>query len=167
MPLNAMRNMQVDYCVPAAGVAALLTELASTEASSSENGERAMSDETRDLVDPKELLKDPPPNERQIALSCPECGGSLYEEKSGDMAHFRCHVGHSFSPETLSETHKEALERALWAAVRTLNERVTMHRQFLRRERNAGEDLLFKRFEESVAAAERDVRLLREIIARV
>jgi BioD-like phosphotransacetylase family protein len=51
--------------------------------------------------------------------------------------------------------------------VRTLNERVTMHRQFLRRNRNPGEEVLFKRFEESVAAAERDVELLRDIISRV
>ena len=59
------------------------------------------------------------------------------------------------------------LERALWIAVRTLNERVTLHRQFLRRQRNVGEESIFRRFEESVAAAERDVELLREIIARL
>ena len=71
------------------------------------------------------------------------------------------------SPMALSQAHQEVLERALWTAVRTLNERVMVHRQFLRRTRNADENLLFKRFEESVAAAEHDVELLRDIIGRL
>jgi two-component system chemotaxis response regulator CheB len=167
MPMNAMQNVKVDYCISAAKLGALLTELAATEAPASDLGQRGMNEETRELVDPPDLIRDPPPNDRQIALSCPECGGALYEEKSGAMAHFMCHVGHSFSPESLSEIHKEALERALWQAMRTLNERITLHQQFIRRQRNAGEETLLKRFEDSLASAERDVELLRDIIARI
>lgn len=167
MPLNALRFVQADYCVRLAEISPLLVELASTEIASSETDGESMTESHNDMVDPPGLMKSPPPNEAQIAVVCPECGGALYEQKDGQMAHFICHVGHSFSPETLSETHKEVLERALWGAMRTLNERVVMHRQFLRRQRNAGEEALFKRFEESAASAERDVELLREIIARI
>jgi two-component system chemotaxis response regulator CheB len=167
MPLNAMRHLTVDHCLPLIGIAALLSKIASEESASDAVSSQDMKQERNDLVDGPELMKSPPPNETQISLSCPECNGSLYEQKEGEMAHFRCHIGHSFSPESLSEAHKEALERALWTAVRTLNERVTMHRQFLRRERNASEDALFRRFEESVKSAERDVELLHDIIARV
>jgi two-component system chemotaxis response regulator CheB len=167
MPLNAMRNMTVDHCLPLRDIAALLNKIASEESASAQVLAETARPERNDLVDPPEGMELPPPNETQIALACPECNGSLYEEKEGDMAHFRCHVGHSFSPMALSEAHKEVLERALWTAVRTLNERVMMHRQFLRRERNDAEEMLFKRFQESAAAAERDVELLREIIARV
>jgi two-component system chemotaxis response regulator CheB len=126
-----------------------------------------MKERQSDFIDPPERMKSPPPNDTQISLACPECNGSLYEQKEGEMAQFRCHIGHSFSAMSLSQAHKEVLERALWTAVRTLNERVMMHRQFLRRERNAAEEMLFKRFQESAAAAERDVGLLRDIIARV
>jgi two-component system chemotaxis response regulator CheB len=167
MPLNAMRNMTVDHCLPLAKIAALLTKIASDENGSSEVPSEAMNEEPSDLVDPPERMKSPPPNETQISLACPECDGALYEQKEGDIAHFRCHVGHSFSPMALSEAHKEVLERALWTAVRTLNERVMMHRQFLRRERNAAEEFLFRRFQESAAGAERDVELLRDIISRI
>jgi hypothetical protein len=48
-----------------------------------------------------------------------------------------------------------------------LNERVMMHRQFLRRERNGAEEFIFKRFQESAAGAERDIDLLRDIISRI
>jgi two-component system chemotaxis response regulator CheB len=167
MPVNAMRHMKVDHCLPLAEIAPLLSKIASDENGSGEYSSNTMKQEESDLVDPPGQLKSPPPNETQISLACPECNGSLYEQKEGDLVHFTCHVGHSFSPETLSQAHKEALERALWTAVRALNERVMVHRQFLRRERTAGEEILFKRFQESAAAAERDVELLREIIARV
>ena len=130
----------------------------------------ALPTEKEDAAD-RPLLGPPgqltPPNETQISLICLECGGALYEQKEGEIAHFICHISHSFSPKPLTEAHEEVLERALWIAVRTLNERVTLHRQFLRRQRNVGEESIFRRFEESVAAAERDVELLREIIARL
>jgi two-component system chemotaxis response regulator CheB len=167
MPLTAMRHLTVDHCLPLTGIAALLTKMASEESGSGEVSLQDMKEERNDLIDPPELLKSPPPNETQISLACPECNGSLYEQKEGDMAHFICHVGHAFSPQSLSEAHKEVLERALWTAVRTLNERVMMHRQFLRRERNGAEEILFKRFQESAAGAERDVELLRDIISRI
>ncbi|HEY4282986.1 MAG TPA: chemotaxis protein CheB [Chthoniobacterales bacterium] len=167
MPVNAMRHMQVDHCLPLEEIAPLLAKIATEKSAAGEHNGRGMKDARHDLVDPPRHMNSPPPNETQISLSCPECNGSLYEQKEGDMVHFMCHVGHSFSPESLTVAHKEALERALWTSVRTLNERVTMHRQFLRRNRSAGEDALFKRFEDSVAAAERDVNLLREIISRI
>lgn len=126
-----------------------------------------MREKKEEVVDGQTLKKAPPPNETQISMVCPDCGGALFESKSGGVAHFKCHVGHSYSPESLTEAHKEALEKALWTAMRTLNERITMHRQFLRRDRNAGEEQIFKRFEESANSAERDVQLLREIISRI
>jgi two-component system chemotaxis response regulator CheB len=167
MPLNAMLNLTVDHCLPLAQIAALLTKIASEESASGEVSSQGMNEERNDLIDPPQRMKSPPPNETQISLACPECNGTLYEQKEGEIAHFRCHVGHSFSPMTLSEAHKEVLERALWTALRTLNERVMMHRQFLRRERNAAEEMLFRRFQESAAGAERDVEILRDILSRI
>jgi len=59
--------------------------------------------------------------------------------------------------------HAEALESALWTAIRKLKERVVLHKESVeRRKRNKGEDELMARLEESVAAAENDLKLLRE-----
>ena len=73
-----------------------------------------------------------PPGD-QIPVTCPECNGPLYEAKDGQLAHFRCFVGHRFSPESLSEQHAEALERALWTAIRKLKERVVLHQELVER----------------------------------
>jgi len=42
------------------------------------------------------------------------------------LLQYRCHVGHSFSPEALVAGQHEATERALWVALRTLEERASM-----------------------------------------
>jgi two-component system chemotaxis response regulator CheB len=163
MPLNAIKNVRVDYCLPISEIAPLLGKLARGEAGETQSrveaGEMEMEQEG--------IVKDPPPSEKQISMACPECEGPLYETAEGQLAHFRCNVGHAFSPLSLSRAHSEALERALWVAVRTLNERVTLHRQMLKRERNQGEEALFRRLEERLQTTEHDVQLLRQIIERL
>jgi two-component system chemotaxis response regulator CheB len=78
MPLNAMRNVKADYCVPLSEIPALLVKLASLEVGESENIQNAKNVADRDLPDSPEVMKEPPPNQTQIALVCPECGGALY-----------------------------------------------------------------------------------------
>src|SRR5262245_39843143 len=93
--------------------------------------------------------------------------GPLYELKEGELSQFECFVGHRFSPESLGEEHAQALERALWTAVRKLKERVVLHENLLKHKRNRGENELFKRLEESVSMAKDDLKLLREILDRI
>jgi len=107
-----------------------------------------------------------PPGD-QIPLACPDCNGPLYEARDGQLVQFECFVGHRFSPESLSEQHTEALERALWTAIRKLKERVVLHRNLMERKRNKGEEELFKRLEESVTRAKNDLKLLREVSDRI
>jgi len=46
-------------------------------------------------------------------------------------------------PKSLSEQNAEALERALWTAIRKLKERVVPHKELVEsRKRNKGEDRL-------------------------
>jgi two-component system, chemotaxis family, protein-glutamate methylesterase/glutaminase len=164
MPQNALNMVDVDFCLPVRQIADVLVELANgkaTDVTESANGENVMEDHaTADRP-----TSEPPGN--QIPVACPECNGPLYEIKDGELAHFQCFVGHAFSPESLSEQHTEALERALWTAIRKLKERVVLHKQLAERKRNKGEEELLKRLEESVAASERDLKLLRDILERI
>lgn len=165
MPENALNMVDVDYCLPVKQIAKVLVQLA--------NGKATDTIETRH--DGAEMeqhasanqAKSEPPGE-QIPVSCPECNGPLYEVKEGELARFQCFVGHAFSPESLSEEHTEALERALWTAIRKLKERVMLHEQLIKRgKRNKGEDILRDRLEESVTRAEQDLKLLRDILDRI
>jgi two-component system chemotaxis response regulator CheB len=65
----------------------------------------------------------------QTAFTCPECGGVLWKKEPGDGTVLRCRVGHSYSEASYLDGQAEAIENALWSAIRALEERA----DFLRR----------------------------------
>lgn len=67
------------------------------------------------------------------AITCPECGGSLWEHDEQGLLRFKCHVGHAYSPDSLQVSQSQALEGALWAALRGLQERAELFRRMARR----------------------------------
>src|SRR5215471_4627690 len=165
MPRNALNMVDVDFCLPIRQIADVLVQLANGKAPNiTESPNGGSSVEHQATAD--HPTSEPPGD--LIPLTCPECNGPLYEVTDGELAQFQCFVGHRFSPESLSEQHTEALERALWTAMRKLKERVVLHKDLVeRKKRNKGETDLMKRLEESVAMAERDLKLLREILERI
>lgn len=60
------------------------------------------------------------PDGALAGLGCPECGGAMYER----AGHYVCRVGHAWSGESFVDAQSDAVERALWAAVQRLEERV-------------------------------------------
>jgi len=55
-------------------------------------------------------------------FACPECHGVLLELKEGNRTRFRCHTGHAYSISSLLSASSEAIEDALWNAIRALEE---------------------------------------------
>jgi two-component system chemotaxis response regulator CheB len=107
------------------------------------------------------------PLERDIepqGMTCPECGGFLAKLGKGKNQQFRCHVGHTFSLDSLTEGHADALERALWVALRRLKEQ-QMIQQSLAQVQTQPD--MRKRFKENAAAAKYDIDKLHEILSRL
>jgi len=165
MPQNALDMVDVDFCLPIRQIAKVIVQLVDGKAT---NVTESLND---GLKMEEHASADRPTSEppgEQIPLNCPECSGPLYQVKEGELTRFQCFVGHAYSPESLSEEHTEALERAIWTAIRRLKERIVLHEELLKRKkRNKGEDELKNRLEESIVTAEQDLKLLREILDRI
>jgi len=168
MPAAAMAMVPVDRAVPAREMADALCELvgepveiedfARAEAGASGNRDPYGADRV-ELEDPAEtaaLVHGPP-----SALTCPECGGSLWEQLDGPTLRFVCHVGHAYSVGSLVEEQGRALETTLWSAVRALEERADMHRRLARRAAGSRRELYEQRAEDAGAHA----RALRQLLA--
>ena len=97
-------------------------------------------------------------------FTCPECGGSLWQVDEKDLVRFRCHVGHAYYAEGLLSEQSEALEAALWTAVRTFKERVVLCRQLAAAERQGGKTATAERFEEQARVAERYSQLIQQYL---
>jgi two-component system chemotaxis response regulator CheB len=112
MPQSAIDHVKVDHILPVSEIGAAVVRL------------------TRQ---PVPLAAVPPPDVALLEMEgdepglrsdvvCPLCQGALTEGQLAGVTNFRCHVGHAFSPAALLAEQAESLERALWAAVRTLEE---------------------------------------------
>jgi two-component system chemotaxis response regulator CheB len=65
---------------------------------------------------------------RHVALGCPDCHGGMFELQP-DTASFVCHVGHSWSAETLLNAQEETVESALYNAASKLLESAYVHQR--------------------------------------
>jgi two-component system chemotaxis response regulator CheB len=62
-------------------------------------------------------------------FTCPECNGSLWELREGEVVRYRCRVGHSYNEDAMVIEQGSAVEAALWSALEALEERAEfLHR---------------------------------------
>lgn len=165
MPLAAIRNVEVDHVVPAAEMAAILMRLARE---GSREKRIAMSSTSKHEPDRAErgtkgleegTLAGPP-----SGFTCPECGGALWEQNDGQLLRFACHVGHSYSPETLLNGKATMLEPVLWTALRALEENGAFLRRMAERAHDQGLANIARGYAERAAEIERRADVVRGVL---
>lgn len=60
--------------------------------------------------------------------NCPDCNGVLWEIQDGPLTRFRCHTGHAYTQNSLSERQEETLEQNMFETLRSLREKSRMLR---------------------------------------
>jgi two-component system chemotaxis response regulator CheB len=149
MPRSVLDRVPVDHVVPPKELPRLLARLAETPAgTATEPGLSVQQLEGKELG-------------ARAELACPLCQGVLTESQSGIFHHFRCHVGHAFSLESLVREQSEEMERALWAAVRSLEESAALSRRLSAIEKNP---TLRERFAERTRTQTEQAELIRQIL---
>ena len=78
------------------------------------------------------------------------------------MVRFRCRVGHSFGPESLSAGLSQSTEAALWAAMRALEEKAALHRRMAETLKSA--KVTAQRLRDQSASDEENARIIRGMI---
>jgi two-component system chemotaxis response regulator CheB len=162
MPRSAAEIAGVDHVVPAAGLAALIVDLVREPVTSSPGGQ-SMDPIERMPATVEQDMAEQMHNQRRgdvSVFSCPECGGSLWQVDETGLVRFRCHVGHAYNGEILLAEQTEALEAALWTAVRIFREKSVLGRQLAALARNKGNDRAADRFEEQAAQEDQYGKLI-------
>jgi two-component system chemotaxis response regulator CheB len=95
-------------------------------------------------------------------LTCPECGGPLYFSRAERADTYDCLVGHRWSPQSLVEEHSATVERALWLAIRSLEERGKLTARLAESASERGHALSARRFAKAAEEASRSAGILRE-----
>jgi hypothetical protein len=98
------------------------------------------------------------------ALTCPECGGALWEIGSGRIVKYRCHVGHSYTPDGLMAAQDGTLEAVLWSALRALEENASLRRRMAERSRTSKWAALHEQYERQAIEIEARADVLRKVL---
>lgn len=169
MPRSVMQEIQVDYSLPLREIAPLLNHL-SREAVEEEGG-YPMPDEVEiesriaeQKMEGDELLASVDRIGKVSRLTCPDCHGALWEINDDDMLRYRCHVGHAYSAEALSDGQSQMLEVALWSAVRALEEQVVLAKRVIERARKARNNRAASMFERRAREAEEHGSRIRQLL---
>jgi two-component system, chemotaxis family, protein-glutamate methylesterase/glutaminase len=129
MPRNAMEAVRVDFAVPLAEMAPLLSDLSREEVESRMEPSDADREEMG-IADNKLLSEE---TMRKVAVpsvfTCPDCGGNLFEYTHDGILRYRCSIGHAMSGHSLLASHSERVEDALATSLRLMIENQRLYRK--------------------------------------
>lgn len=135
MPLAALQAVPTAHQAAAKDLAALITRLVMEEVDEDPplSNDRDFEMETEIPEMDEGALSDEDRPGRPAAMTCPDCNGAMFVIDESNILRFRCRVGHAWSTESLLVEQLEAAEAALWAAIRTLEEKAALHRDLAAR----------------------------------
>jgi two-component system chemotaxis response regulator CheB len=169
MPTSVMQNIRVDYSESLREIGPLLSKLC--RLSAEEEGSYPMAEEVEleakiagQEMESEELIASVDQLGKVSKLTCPECQGALWEIHDEQLLRFRCHVGHAFAAESLSDGQSARLEMALWSAVRALEEQMILAKRIVERARRANHKRAAEIFERRAEEAERNSSVLRQLL---
>jgi two-component system chemotaxis response regulator CheB len=140
MPVNVIKNVNVDYQVPIADMGYIIDDILSKPYHPSlpiPEDVKLEAEITERMVSDIDVMKKiATPSE----LSCPDCGGRLSQIKS-EPDRYRCHTGHVYIEPVLLDKQGEALEESIWTSIRMMEERRNLLQNMVWRNEHAGNNV--------------------------
>jgi two-component system chemotaxis response regulator CheB len=165
MPLNALRQIEVDHTLPVAEMPPLLVRLATTSVA-----EQGGYEVPEDLDIEVSIAKEKRARDPKIfklgqpsVYACPECHGTLLQLNENGRTRFRCHTGHAFSADSLLAEIGENVEASLWNSIRAIDESVMLLRHMAEHIRET-DAAAAERFSERADEAERRSEVVRSAV---
>lgn len=162
MPTRAKQYAKADYELTVKEIAELLVKQTSGASEGGvRGGEVAMADIAREGEKARlEFDANREKAGKPSAMSCPECGGVLWEVEEGELLRYRCRVGHAYTADSLRTEMTEAVEAALWASMRALEEKGAL----LRRLADRSGERLGREYTQEAKGYDKHVQTLRQVL---
>jgi two-component system chemotaxis response regulator CheB len=167
MPRSALQVVDPHYVLPLEEIRMTLPRLIKEpvkEKVMKRFKDKGMKPENKKIKPGTKIRKDLGPPSMFV---CPECNGPLWEMRDGKATLFRCMVGHSFGPDNLFAAQTEEVERALWTALRALEERIALQQKLAERAGFKSRDLSSKYFLNHARENSKHAEVIRRILEQI
>jgi two-component system chemotaxis response regulator CheB len=166
MPRSAIASGHVDHVLPLRDIGLLLGALVQEDAptrlpAADHPHLRPMEPDL--AVMPLALRGSDRPGAPSV-FSCPECHGTLWEADEQGLLRYRCRVGHVYSPESMIAAQTDEVDRALWTALRTLEERAALSYRLAERGRQRNQRWVDQAFSARGRETELEADRIRELL---
>jgi two-component system chemotaxis response regulator CheB len=167
MPRNAIEQVGVDFVMTIEKIATKLGELARQPTSANHNNalREQLHQETEIAALNWNTLGNQMPPGTSSMFACPSCGGVLWEVENGHVVHYRCRVGHAFSPNDLLLSQENQVEEALWTALRALEERASLLHRMAKRASEANRLHAAQRLQDEAGEIDERIALLHTVLS--
>jgi two-component system, chemotaxis family, protein-glutamate methylesterase/glutaminase len=129
MPASALASVNVDHCLPLPEIASTLARIVGSGPPPRPAQPASLVAREQAIFEGKQAMENLAQVGQPSTLTCPECGGGLWELKDAKPLRYRCHTGHAYSARALESAQADAAEHALWSSVRALQEREILLRR--------------------------------------
>jgi two-component system chemotaxis response regulator CheB len=165
MPQSALDYVDVDFELPLASIALELIRLAATPLTRRSDGAMSTSDlqpvsSSTNGISTRGVTKSQ--NNSQPGLTCPDCGGAVWENTLDRYREYRCLVGHSFSPDSMLTEKVKAVDASFWKALRLLEENIQLRKKILETAIEQGHQLFALEQQKQIQIAETQADFIRK-----
>jgi two-component system chemotaxis response regulator CheB len=167
MPLHALNRVRADHVVHLAEMPALLAKLAAAPAGDLRPVPAKVKFEVEIARGERATMSEMDRIGRRSVLSCPDCGGVMWEVDDGPVSRFRCHVGHAYTADLMSLALDDSLRRALAMALRVLDERAGLVERLRQQDTDRGRHDLASSWAARGREFQREARVLVEALERL
>jgi two-component system, chemotaxis family, protein-glutamate methylesterase/glutaminase len=167
MPRSAIEHVSLDYVLTVSEMPAVLAELvAQPVAGGNGAGKRNVQvfKEIKLAEADMAAIEDQHRPGKPSQFGCPDCGGVLWQMEDEGILRFRCRVGHAYTAQSLDAQQTEAIEGALWAAIRALEENASLARAMADKASKGKSHKTARRFGQTARDKMEQAALLRNLL---
>lgn len=146
MPRHALQRMKPDACLPLDKIGPHINQIC------------------RQSVMEMVIQKTENAKSFPTTITCPECHGVINEIQTENGTRYECQVGHSFTIHGLQNAQGDELERALWAAVRSLEEGAELSKRLAKRSETAERQHAARLYQENATRRFQHAKILRDLL---
>ena len=164
MPLSVLKEMEVDYCVPLAEMGAVISDVIDNKKVIKTIIPEYLVQEVKISEEGVGSIKEMAELGKSSTLSCPDCGGVLFELNNGSITRYKCHTGHSYSINDLLEKQNQSLESTLWIAMRTIEEKKKLLSQLSEKDVSRGYSRTASNYSEKINELDKHIDNLKTVL---
>ncbi|HWE36718.1 MAG TPA: chemotaxis protein CheB [Isosphaeraceae bacterium] len=166
MPRSALESVRADHCEPVVELAGTLSRLVQEEVRMADDDPTTDAMKLESAIAALDLgaIREEQRPGIVSGFGCPDCGGALWELRDGELVRYRCRVGHAWTAHSLVAEQAQAVESALWSALRALEERAELCGRIAERLGRRGANATESRFAAQAREARRRAAILRQVL---